>query len=301
MFMYAKLKLAAAAVAASLIVGGSGVVLFAQAGGGAGQKAPATGNSTPAPAPAANASSVAEFDDGVLIECLGVRRLGKDESWWYPDGSLSAKFLRSGPQHQRAAALAPDAVSPGQRARRCGCVVVDQSERELVARGRDAERREDRSAYAITIPGNGRDAVDITCKVASGEWETALMCEHLDATSCGGGKFGGVIIAPVVDAANPSAGGAAGALVTVSHDVTNAQYRVLAIDDSGVEHVASVGNSAIAGHVHQNLYHFDVPVERLRTISFQVRPFDHEATFGNVTLDPQKKTDVRIRVRKISN
>ena len=62
--------------------------------------------------------------------------------------------------------------------------------------------------------------------------------------------------------------------------------------------VTAIIATAGTGNVHLNLYHFDVPMESLRTVSFQVRPYDRAARFTNVTLDPTKKTDVKTTAEK---
>ncbi|MBC8104946.1 MAG: sigma-70 family RNA polymerase sigma factor [Anaerolineae bacterium] len=296
MFMYAKLKLAAGAIAASVLVGGSGVALFAQAGTGAEKPSPAS--QTPLPAAAANASAVAKLDDGLVVECLGIRRMGDDQQWWYPDGSPSASRCdpptsTNEPPHSHQMLFrvsgAPDDA---------GIVYWIQPKRDWSSEEAKLHGAPIEGAATITIPAADLAAFDITCMVATGAWESVLTCEQLDATTCGGGKHGGVIFSPTVNAPNPLAGNQPGAMVTVSHDVSAYQSRVMGVDDNGVEHVARAGNSAMAGSVRQNLYHFDQPVENMRTISFQVRPYDHRATFANITLDPAKKTDVKIKLEK---
>jgi hypothetical protein len=107
-----------------------------------------------------------------------------------------------------------------------------------------------------------------------------------------------VIISPVSNAANPMNNNQPGALVTVSHDISKLQYRLVGVDDNGIEHVARAGNSAMANTVRQNLYYLDMPVENLRSVSFQVRPFDRRVTFSHVTLDPTHKTSPTVKAER---
>ncbi|CAN5548372.1 hypothetical protein BH09PLA1_BH09PLA1_29470 [soil metagenome] len=299
MFLYARLKLAAAAVAASVLVGGSGVALFAQVGAGEKKSAPANSATAKLAPAAADASSIAKFDDGISVEFLGLRRLGgKSDTWWRPDGSPSADACDpiSGsnvPPHTHQALLR---ITNAPADAGFSWALIPQNNWVHDDASFNGTRIE--GGETITFPANDTRQIDLSCLIAAGEWESALTCEQLDATTCGGGKHGGVIFSPTVNAPNPLNGGQPGALVTVSHEVTKFQHRVLGVDDNGVEHVARAGNSASASAVHQNLYHFDLPVENLRTISFQIRPYNHRATFSNVTLDPAGKTDVKIKTEK---
>ena len=288
MFMYAKLKLAAAAIAASVLVGGSSVALFARVDG----DKPAA----PAPsAPATNNSSVAKFDDGMTVELAGIRNLGDDQHWWYPDGSPSNESCdplggSNEPPHSHQLffriANAPADIGVSWSVGPLNSWAHDHA----MTNGQPVEGGE-----SITIPANGADHVGVTCMIASGQWESILTAEQLDGMTCGAGKQGVVILSPTINSPNPANNSQPGALVTVSHSVTGFQYRVLGVDDAGVEHVGRAGNSAAAGNVHQNLYQFDMPVENLRTVSFQVRPYDRKATFGNITLDPVKKTTPTVK------
>jgi hypothetical protein len=150
----------------------------------------------------------------------------------------------------------------------------------------------------LSFRAGDEDRIEITCRLATGAWESVATAAGLADTTCTAGKHGGVIFSPTTNAANPLNNNQPGALVTVSHDVTKYQYRVVGTDDNGVEHVARLGNSLAASAVRVGLYHFDMPVENLRSVSFQVRPYAHRATFTNVTLNPDRKTEVLIKVER---
>lgn len=291
MFIYAKLKLVAAAIAASVVVGGSSVVLFARVDG----DVPA------APAPAATATtnaSVAKFDDGMTVELAGIRNLGDDQRWWRADGSPSNESCdplggSNEPPHTHQLffriANAPADIGVSWSV----APVNNWAHDRAMSNGQPIEGGE-----SITVPANGADRIGVTVMIASGQWESILTAEQLDGMTCGAGKQGGVIFSPTINAPNPANNNQPGALVTVSHSISAFQYRVIGVDDAGVEHVGRPGNSAAAGSVHQNLYQFDMPVENLRTVSFQVRPYDRKATFANITLDPAKKTAPTVKAER---
>jgi RNA polymerase sigma factor (sigma-70 family) len=296
MLFYAKLKFAATAVAASVIVGGSGVALYAQAR--ADDKKSAAASLPALPAAAAGAPPEARFDDGVTIECLGVRKLGSDEHWWSPGGSPTSRLCDPASSvseppntHQLLFRVNHAPADAG-----IAWSIEPKTGWSLEHAQQNGARME--GGETITIRAEDHNAIDVTCLIAAGEWESIATCQQLDATNCTGGKHGGVIFSPIVNAPNPLAGGEPGALVTVSHDITDSQIRILGVDDNGVEHIAREGDSAVAGSVHQGLYHFEQPVEQLRTVSFQIRPYDHRATFTNITLDPTKQTTVKATATK---
>jgi hypothetical protein len=296
MFMYAKLKLAAGAVAASVIVGGSSVALFARADG---DKPAAPAAAAPAAAaPTSNNPAIAKFDDGLTVEIAAIRNLGDDQHWWHADGSASNDACdpiqgSSDPPHTHQALFklsnAPSDVGVSWM------VSPENGWMHNEATLNDARIE---GGETISFRAPDQPVAELTCLVAAGPWDSVAIANSLDGTTCTAGKHGGVIFSPVTNAPNPFNNNQPGALVTVSHDVSKYQYRVVATDDSGVEHVARLGNSVAAGTVRQGQYSVDVPVENLRSVTFQVRPYSQRAVFSNVTLDPAKKTTPTVKAER---
>jgi RNA polymerase sigma factor (sigma-70 family) len=294
MFQVARIKLVSAACAVTLAVGVAGAAMVTSAFSLVAWQDPK------APSRAASVTTfIARFDDGLAVEFLGIQKLGaRDDKWWYPDGSASPERCdppggSNEPPHTHLLLFrvtADNAPAVG-----ISFSIDPKSNWSSDEATRNGARIE--GGHCVTIRAEGESA-DVSVLLAPGQWESVVTCEQLDATHASAGKHGGVIFSPTIDAPNPLAGNQPGALVTVSHSVTDYEYRVIGHDANGVEHVARPGNSCIAGAVRQGIYYFDQTVDELRTISFQVRPYDHTATFANLTLDPDKPSKVRITALK---
>jgi RNA polymerase sigma factor (sigma-70 family) len=239
-----------------------------------------------------SANAVVPLPEG-QVELVALSREPSDGGWWRADGTLA----NEGP-FEKYGASSP--VGPGQRA------VV------FIFRSRDSERQEASRTYDLEgckgwVSGgpprlNGRP-------VSGGSFVTATFPESLRATTV----RVGVAVEAWETLANDT-GTATGTfnfsrhgqaqkvafygaiedksgdtIVTLTHDLPEADVRVLAVDDRGREHAST------ARHATGEKQRFTVPnlaPERVRQYRFQVRPY-RWAEFKNVQLSPVSNVSVR--------
>jgi hypothetical protein len=146
------------------------------------------------------------------------------------------------------------------------------------------------NTMVMTADVGNRRTMDIRCKVAAGDWETIQSTDPTSSTSNSNDK-GSVAIAPAYEV--PGGSGA-----TVTHDFADVQARLIAVDVNGEEHVGT-GRTTNATHkfTQMNVV-FTIPLDQIKSLTFQTRPFDHVVDFKNCTLDPKVKTDVSVTAER---
>jgi len=283
MIALAKLKAAAAIAAVCLAAGGIGVAAIADVGPGA-DRAPATQPAAAAPA----GSLVARFDDRVTVEVLGITRWGaKGKPWWGADGgTIDAPCdtdLNVGEitGHTHLLCLRVSEIPAD------GAVVWTIPSRGWTSTPATKDGNPIDGAQAFVCAFGDDPAITMTCRIATGPWDTAIEQQPGDNFTCKETELGGVAMGPTYDA-----NGAAH--VTVSFSSTAAQGRVVAIDSTGAEHVGHAGLSGSTRSFTQMNVVFDLPSEQIDKLLLQLRPYDHVATFKNVSLVANQRTHVEV-------
>jgi hypothetical protein len=137
-------------------------------------------------------------------------------------------------------------------------------------------------------PGNTKRTLDVTCRIASGEWQTLAECKAT-GTMCSPFDPGSVAFAPMYEQDG-------GTCASIAHDIIGHQVRVQAIDGDGNAHPPQIRVINSPGKLVQMNLFFPLPIDRIDKVEFQIRPYDHTATFKGITLDPAEPSRVEVIV-----
>jgi hypothetical protein len=259
--------------------------------------------------PAEDEPFVARFSNGVEVEFVGLSmNPSRGQPWWRPDGwpldetpyskmrvnLAGARLAREicfrwrrlpdGPDHTLNWSTAPhyNAAGEGQPA------------------DDDGQRIAGMEAAAFAFDADlATCTVRFSASVAATPWKTVFRSDgrhHESSGSVAGGRPRSVAWAPAV--ANP--GGLPGLSITVTHSAPGEEARLIAIDQSGAEHLASRSPGTGASNYFMRTYYFDHlkpgDVERFE-LQTQTREIE-TAEFANVSLQPNQLTKVTAQVIK---
>ncbi len=134
----------------------------------------------------------------------------------------------------------------------------------------------DLEMLAVTLPEDRRSCT-VRFGVASGRWKTEITSGPERSA------FGTQKLSAIFGRAREDRGKT---VVTVSHDESEDDLRVVAVDSAGVEHepVHSYG-SGVRDYV-QSEFEYDLPLAKLKEFRLQTRPFEW-ADFADVSLKPK--------------
>jgi hypothetical protein len=288
MMMREKLKW----VAASVLVGG-GIAAAAVAQQTSNQGRPASEPSraaTKAIAPTsengpADARWVRTLSSGARIKVVGISTHPSGlTTWWRPDGT---------PLAQPPCDPSQDSVTPDPAEDRVVRAVVVQLAN--VPAGAEHHWSIDESAGgAGGSPQRGRKAVPglsqwitdfprrlktstVRFEVATGPWVTVQTCGN--SPSSRGTKNGPNYIFSRAIATKE------GAMLSVTHDLSDVSVRLVAVDRKGNGHVAEVRSGGGVQGYHQLVVEFDLPPEKIEEFRVQTRHFERVEIPG-VALNP---------------
>ncbi|MGH7180132.1 MAG: RNA polymerase sigma factor [Tepidisphaeraceae bacterium] len=264
MMTFAKIKLAAAACGAVILVGSAGAVVLTQA---------ATTNQSPA---GAKVTALGRLEGGVVVELAGVSELSsKDHQWWTPDGTPCAARQFYGFSN---GAPAPNfgLVMHLTGTTRAGVQwVISPSEGGWTAKT-DNDATGETVRLCFSVPRD-QQFVDIKVIVAAGDWETISSHDDPRGNSFTGGEKCNVIFTGCTEENGKT-------LATVTCDIQGYQTRVVAIDAAGLPVEGEETSSGSVGKMRQSTVRFDLPVEQIHQIALQARPFDQYVDFKSVSL-----------------
>ena len=253
---------------------------------------PASAKAPPSPAVAGSVTSAdashpwrVKLPGGVDVELVGLSENPSDTAaWWEPDGaalagrpythltaSTGADPLRV---HREAAArLAGSAAKgvdcqwqfdPAAASTAVGSMLADGPTDGLVA-------------VAVTLPGDTADAT-VRLGVASGPWTAVAEGDPHGSSSTAAGNGHSYLFAPPTEDRDDLA-------VTVAHDDTTDDVRLVAVTNDGTEHTASTMSTG-AGTLRQMTGTF-AGVKRSDVKQFEVQSRAYEwAEFKHVRLRP---------------
>ncbi|NLF30625.1 MAG: serine/threonine protein kinase [Planctomycetes bacterium] len=247
--------------------------------------------SPPAAARSASGTWTVTLSSGATVELLSVSaHPSADGPWWRPDGSPLGEWPYSPPN---ASAYPQD----GQRAREVAVCLTDLPPGDIdttwaflpaVSRSGGSPRpQDDGSQLAVTavIVPDAQAVITVRFGVAAGPWET-LAETNGQGSSSFSSQTGSILVAPAVAKGE-------GAMLTVTHNVTNQATRVVAVTRDGREVATGPSTSAAGSTFAQHTFTFhNTPLEDILAFRFQVRPYEW-AAFENVTLDPAGGSGLR--------
>jgi hypothetical protein len=293
MMTWAHVKVAAAGAAVLLgTLGGAGAMVLHQ-------------QPTPRPAPATAPAIVlvpaeikpgrfaATFQDGVTVELLALsKRGGNDRTWWAPDGApTDHKFNEStsqdDPPHSHQAVV--HVSGPGVADFSTMFVLPDIPGWSAQPASQGNAQVEGMQVVTFRAK-DGAESIDLTVKIASGEWETlSTKADHdgvvINVTPAGGGIAWG----QTIDENGRTA-------VAVSDTLKGVERRMIAVDPNGNEHEPSERSMAAGGNLSLSSVKFDLPLDQIAEVRFQARSFDQTVVFRNVSLVGGKKSDAKVEV-----
>ena len=278
---WAKLKLGGAIAAAMLLtIGGAGAYAIRHEA-----EPPPAASAADAAAPASPV--VAKLQNGTTVEVVALARRGegKDRTFWNPDGSpTDARFDASSseddPPHTHELLLKIAGMETGDgstwRFSNAPNWSAQPATHGGVGIGDDV--------HVVSFrPADGSVASDLKVTLASGAYQTVLAMRDMSDFQHAKTDAGEVIFSGAVDM-----NGFAAMAYTESFD--NHQRRVLAFDHDGREHAPVGRGGERLAKLNLEIVHFDLPVEEIDRIEFQVRPFDQIVTIKDISLVPGKLT-----------
>ena len=237
--------------------------------------------SSPSAKPQA-AASVATFADGVAIELLGVAH-SSDGKWYTGTGAPTDEQCDANDQ------MSPTSHQVCFRINKLpeGANVVWKTTADMwSAKPASKAGAEVPGMFTIACEQRRKPTLDITCKIATAEWETLASCKAT-GTMCHPYDQGSVAFAPMYEQDG-------GTCASIAHDIVNHQVRVQALDGDGVAHAAEVRVINSPGKLVQMNLFFPLPMDKIDKVELQVRPYDHVATFKGISLDVGQRSEVKV-------
>ncbi len=239
----------------------------------------------------------ARLPSGITVELLGVsENPSKDKPWWRPDGSpLAERPYNSVIGH----------VSSDQdHVMREFAVLVQNLPSEPVgtqlefdptynAAGGGSPKlfdpyKGELHAMAVSLPN--RPTVTVRFAIADGPWETVI--ENQGSAAMGTTK-GGFVFSRPVETKLPNSDFHV-ILISVTHEITGDETRLVAVGTDGREHAASSSTGGGADNFMQITAEFSkIQLKDIKTFRLQKRPYKW-VEFRNVSLKHGEKTDVQI-------
>jgi RNA polymerase sigma factor (sigma-70 family) len=294
-----KLKIAATLLLAAVVAGTSSIaavkVIDAQSTVTANPTppivpvaAPAAGTPT-AGAPATDvptAGAVATFHDGMRVELIGVAPSPiEGQRWWKPDGSP----LPQTPYRHSSGRVSWPGYNPYEFALRLTGVQPGwNTDVHLVGGGSNATSypRRDILATVVAMPANLPATINFIC--ATGPWQTRAVIPA-DAVFTTGYQFNGILFATGNDPKDSS--------ITLSgtyssvNALSNGDRGIVAVDLDGKVHGS--GNVSTNSSIFTQTSNISFPHirrEQIKEFQIRTRPFNHTATFRNISLIPGQLT-----------
>ena len=241
-----------------------------------------------APKPKEARSWVRTLPNGATVQLVGVStHPTKPGTWRIPDGTPlpSAPYTRSGAyahpiEAQRAwefAVRIGNLPEPGTSHR---WQVVPPGASTAPGTPLDATDKvlPGMEMLAVNLPVDRRDCT-VRFGVASGGWKTEIA-NYLEQSAQGRAKLSAIFGKAREDRGKT--------FVTVSHDQSEDDLRLVAVDSEGVEHAPVRSQGAGVRDYVQSEVEFDIPLAKLKEFRLQSRPFAW-VSFEEVTIDPRGK------------
>jgi beta-lactamase regulating signal transducer with metallopeptidase domain/protocatechuate 3,4-dioxygenase beta subunit len=240
----------------------------------------------------------AELSNGVMVELIGLaEHPSSGKTWWRPDGEL----LPDAPYAKINGSVVPQ---PSEKVREITIKLIKPSGMDVsftwsvFPSGSNAgsgcyDRKgkwiENMWALAVAIPSD-QNVLAVRFKAASGPWETRFESNG-KGEAIGSKSFGGLVFSEAFETNGETR-------ITVSHDIADLDFRVVAVDRNDKLVISQGANSYGYGKTRQATYKYaNTPMAGIKKFLFQTRPYEW-VTFSNVSLEPGKKTDVKIEVDK---
>lgn len=292
MLMLSKIKLAAAACAACVLVGTAAVPVISHARSSANNAITLSAQSAPTTAPA----KIIEIADGATLEILGLSKYPPDEDSWFamtgeripmPEGAPRDTNMRTEPMVDHCIAarmqLPADAI---MRIEVLGSRVSGVSQR------REGNQADIECGFAMEDESS--KTVNIRYGVSLGGWETlagndAPAAEHRVELE----KLGEVNFYPI-EAADRD--GKDGSSVAIEHAAIDDPIQLVVITEQG-EQICQNINVNSNGQIVTTTCTFDVPPDQVKRVLLQIRRFTKIVDLRDVSLEAGHVTKPTITVR----
>ena len=238
-----------------------------------------------------NGAWLQRLPSGVTVELLGVsEHPSKGKPWWRPDGSP----LQQAPYEKTTGEVFPQQQGL-EFAIRLGKMPEALSgelfafEPALTYAGHGGLNAEGKSipnirAVAAIVP-SGLHTLTVKYGVASGPWDTVGSTKGEGSSSSS--RAGGVSMA-----FSPAVEKDGAAVISIAHNISDKDVRVVAIDKKGQVIAARSSSGDSAGDVHQTTATFTgTRLADIKEFQLQARPYEW-ATFKNVSLERGQQTRV---------
>jgi hypothetical protein len=233
----------------------------------------------------------ARLPSDITVELLGVsENPSDDKAWWRPDGSTL-------PQRPYVS-LSNVTYSDQLHVAREFAVLVRNLPSEPVGTKLEFDPTYDAAGggttklldpykgelHAMTVSLPDQPTVTVRFAVADGPWQTVQECEGEAAI---GTSMGGFIFSQAFEKDG-------NVVISVTHDITGPEGRVIAVGPDGKEHCASSSSELGAHSFHQIMATFsNLSLKDIKVFRLQKRDYKW-VEFRNVSLQPGQKTDVQI-------
>ncbi len=250
----------------------------------------------PAAAPqVADSRFTVTLPDNVTVELLAVSYFPQEgKPWWKPDGSPLpevpfGKIVIPRREYTYNRVFVYRVSGPSGAGFRSEIAGATRSGGVSVLDRNGQESREFQADLCYML--EGMRITDVSRRVSLNAWKT-FATYQADETAAQEKEEGGkkVTFQPPVEKGKET-------ILVVFENFSHQNIRVLAIDKAGQEHTAthSGGPSHGATGFTAGNYIFPVPLKDIKEFQFQTQPY-HLVTFKNVSLEPGKRTEVKMIV-----
>ena len=295
MMSWAQVKVAAAIGTAVMLgtLGAAGAMVMRQQPGKTAAGGAAGGDPAPAlvPTEIKHGPYTATFENGVSVELVAVSKKGdKSSGWWNADGSPSQQNFNDSTSQDDQPHTHQVVIHMTGGEEPAASYVVPGAQ-GWSAQPASQGGAEIQGMKIVTFSPKGRDgAFDLTVMVASGDWETRSSKADADGITINVVPEGTIAWGQTIDDGGRTA-------VTVSDNLKGMQRRIVAVDQNGNEHDASEKSIGRGGDLNLTSLKFDVPLDQVAEVRFNVRSYDQLVTFHNVSLAAGKKTEPKVEVK----
>ncbi len=238
---------------------------------------------------------------GVTVELLGLTEIPiKDNPWWKPDSSLlerppfdNVSFDPSrDPNHDQFAYYAVAMRLKGKAPGEIGLIKWDLL--DALHAGTTSAYLEDKRVYSQGIFGGASkfpkdvDTTTLRLGLAAGDWQTLVKGSHYGVYREGEDS---IIVRTPERAGGPLGVGPGekGLHIGVTYNVTDRDFRVVAVDKDGKVHVSARSGSGGTQNLRRTTASFpDLTRDKLGEFRFQTRPYEC-IEFRDISLRPGKE------------
>ena len=254
-----------------------------------------------------NAEKVmATLPEGISIELVGLRYFdaryleefkNQDYPWWRPNGSSLADVPDNGRRRGAGGDTHLFVISITGDIN-CDCKAVGTQSSNLTIqpvqnKGQGFEN-DDIRYFTLRFTG-GQKQADIELGLAIGQWNVVETWPFWDNASPDNSSFSSSdgVIMRCPEQKGPDV------VAEITQTILDDATRLVVFDKEGTLHKSQKSNGGTGAGLARYTHRFkNLDIKNIDHLEFQSRPYDYWITFGDISLQPEQKTQVQVKIKK---